>query len=130
MNMALSANFEVKSTNGIAKSKLTETLTKPQSVRSYVETRPPRRPPWRRRGTLALTTATPSQNRRNSPPPEEWPVKPVPAPRMVAAGCLGRPDCCRCQNRQISGRGTQTVRLRIDGNKGQVGHNVYPGSGP
>ena len=34
---------------------------------------------------------------------------------------------CRCQNRQISGRGSQAVYLRIDGNKG---HNVLPRFGP
>ena len=36
---------------------------------------------------------------------------------------------CRCQNRQISGRGSRTMRLRrmvIGGG----GHDVYPGSGP
>ena len=26
--------------------------------------------------------------------------------------------------------GSRTMRLRIVGNKGQVGHNVYPGLGP
>ena len=36
---------------------------------------------------------------------------------------------CRCQNRRISGRGSRTVRLRIEGNRRQ-GHDVYPGSGP
>ena len=36
---------------------------------------------------------------------------------------------CRCQNRQISGRGSRTVGLRIEGNRRQ-GHDVYPGSGP
>ena len=36
---------------------------------------------------------------------------------------------CRCQNWQISGRGSRTVRLRIEGNRRQ-GHDVYPGSGP
>ena len=36
---------------------------------------------------------------------------------------------CRCQNRRISGRGSQTVRLRrmVTGGRGQ---DVYPGSGP
>ena len=37
---------------------------------------------------------------------------------------------CWCQNRQISGRGSRTVRLRIEGNKGRWEHNVYLGSGP
>ena len=35
-----------------------------------------------------------------------------------------------CQNRPISGRGSRTVRLRIEGNKGHREHDVYPGSGP
>ena len=36
---------------------------------------------------------------------------------------------CRCQNRRISGRGSQSVclRLMVTGGKG---HNVYPDSGP
>ena len=37
---------------------------------------------------------------------------------------------CRCQNRPISGRGSRTVRLRIEGNRRQWAHDVYPGSGP
>ena len=36
---------------------------------------------------------------------------------------------CRCQNRRISGRGSQTMHLRrmVIGGRG---HDVYPGSGP
>ena len=37
--------------------------------------------------------------------------------------------CCRCQNRPISGRVSRTVRLRIEGNMRQRGHDVYLGSG-
>ena len=38
--------------------------------------------------------------------------------------------CCRCQNRRISGRGSQAVRLRINGNRRQGTRCFYPGSGP
>jgi hypothetical protein len=37
---------------------------------------------------------------------------------------------CRCQNQLILGRGSRTVRLRIEGNRRPRGHSVYPGSGP
>ena len=36
---------------------------------------------------------------------------------------------CQCQNRQISGRGSRTVHLRLMVTGGR-GHDVYPGSGP
>ena len=36
---------------------------------------------------------------------------------------------CRCQNRRISGRGSQTVRLKLMVT-GDWGHDVYPGSVP
>ena len=45
---------------------------------------------------------------------------------FICVVCFPR---CRCQNRQISGRGSRNVRLRIEGNRRQ-GHDVYPGSGP
>ena len=37
---------------------------------------------------------------------------------------------CRCQNRQISGRGAQAAYLRIGCSRGRQVHDVYPGSGP
>ena len=43
--------------------------------------------------------------------------------------CHGRDAYCQCQNRQISGRGSRTVRLGSIVTGGR-GHDVYPGSGP
>ena len=40
-----------------------------------------------------------------------------------------RSGYCRCQNQQISGRGSRSVRLRLMVTGGG-GHDVYPGSGP
>ena len=37
---------------------------------------------------------------------------------------------CRCQNWRISGRGSQAVRLRINGNRRQGTQCFYPGLGP
>ena len=48
--------------------------------------------------------------------------------KSVTSGDLHRREC-RCQNRQISGRGSQTVRLRLMVTGGR-GHDVYLGSGP
>ena len=42
-------------------------------------------------------------------------------------GCEGRDAFfggCQCQNRQISGRGSRTVRLRIKGNK-EAGDTMF-----
>ena len=52
-----------------------------------------------------------------------WPRDIILARMLLAADC-------RCQNQQISGRGAQAMSLRINGNKGQWGHGVYPGPGP
>jgi len=47
----------------------------------------------------------------------------------IKANVLAEDRECRCQNRRISGRGSQTVRLGSMVT-GDGGHDVYPGSGP